>query len=353
MVPHPVKSAASPHERFHPGPADRRRRHQRRRHRARCRRPRARRCSLVEQDDLASHTSSASTKLIHGGLRYLEYYEFRLVAEALAEREVLLKLAPHLIEPLSFVLPHEPHLRPAWMIRAGLFMYDHLGGRMTLPKSFGGQALRQPLGRRACSRALQQAASSTPMRASTMRGWSSSTRCRRASWARTIRTHTTLVGARRDGPVWRAQLDHGGAAHRTARARDRQCRRPVGEGRARSHRGVAGRRRRAPRQGQPHRGAARAPRGARVHPAERRQPHRVRDSVPGALLADRHHRHHRQDYAAPHIADDEIDYLLELVNSYLATPLSRSRHRVDLQRRAPALRRRRDATRRRSRATTC
>jgi len=92
---------------------------------------------LVERDDLASHTSSWSTKLIHGGLRYLEHYEFRLVGEALAEREVLLRAAPHIIEPLSFVLPHEPHLRPAWMIRAGLFLYDRLGGRMTLPKSFG------------------------------------------------------------------------------------------------------------------------------------------------------------------------------------------------------------------------
>jgi len=92
---------------------------------------------LVERDDLAAHTSSQSTKLIHGGLRYLEHYEFRLVAESLAEREVLLRVAPHLVEPLAFVLPHEPHLRPAWMIRAGLFLYDHLGGKMTLPKSFG------------------------------------------------------------------------------------------------------------------------------------------------------------------------------------------------------------------------
>ena len=92
---------------------------------------------LIERDDLAAHTSSSSTKLIHGGLRYLEYYEFRLVAEALAEREVLLSAAPHIIEPLAFVLPHEPHLRPAWMIRAGLFLYDRLGGKTTLPKSFG------------------------------------------------------------------------------------------------------------------------------------------------------------------------------------------------------------------------
>jgi D-erythritol 1-phosphate dehydrogenase len=92
---------------------------------------------LLEKDDLAAHTSSWSTKLIHGGLRYLEYFEFRLVAEALSEREVLLAAAPHIIEPLQFVLPHEPHLRPAWMIRAGLFLYDHLGGRRTLPSSFG------------------------------------------------------------------------------------------------------------------------------------------------------------------------------------------------------------------------
>src|SRR3954451_999119 len=98
--------------------------------------------ALCEQNDFASATSSASTKLIHGGLRYLEHYEFRLVAEALAEREVLLKIAPHIAWPLRFVLPHEKHLRPAWMIRAGLFLYDHLGqrafrGRSSLPRSRG------------------------------------------------------------------------------------------------------------------------------------------------------------------------------------------------------------------------
>ena len=77
---------------------------------------------LVEQDDLACATSSASTKLIHGGLRYLEYFEFRLVSEALAERETLLRIAPHVVWPLEFVLPHEQHLRPAWMIRLGLLL---------------------------------------------------------------------------------------------------------------------------------------------------------------------------------------------------------------------------------------
>ncbi|NHW01262.1 glycerol-3-phosphate dehydrogenase [Stutzerimonas degradans] len=92
---------------------------------------------LCERDDLASHTSSASSKLIHGGLRYLEHYEFRLVREALAEREVLLAKAPHIVKPMRFVLPHRPHLRPAWMIRAGLFLYDHLGKREKLPGSRG------------------------------------------------------------------------------------------------------------------------------------------------------------------------------------------------------------------------
>ncbi len=90
---------------------------------------------LCEQNDLASATSSASTKLIHGGLRYLEYYEFALVRKALAEREVLLRNAPHLIQPLRFVLPHRPHLRPRWMIRAGLFLYDSLSHRVSLPAS--------------------------------------------------------------------------------------------------------------------------------------------------------------------------------------------------------------------------
>jgi glycerol-3-phosphate dehydrogenase len=88
---------------------------------------------LCEQGDLAGATSSASTKLIHGGLRYLEYYEFRLVREALIEREVLLRAAPHIIRPLRFVLPRRPGMRSAWLIRLGLFLYDHLGGRDILP----------------------------------------------------------------------------------------------------------------------------------------------------------------------------------------------------------------------------
>lgn len=90
---------------------------------------------LVEQKDLGSATSSASSKLVHGGLRYLEQFEFRLVAEALAEREVLLRTAPHLVQPMRFVMPHVAELRPAWVIRTGLLLYDWLARRQTLPGS--------------------------------------------------------------------------------------------------------------------------------------------------------------------------------------------------------------------------
>ena len=91
--------------------------------------------ALCEQDDLASHTSSASTKLIHGGLRYLEHYAFHMVRKALAERETLLAAAPHILRPLEFVVPHDASQRPAWMIRVGLLIYDHLARRRRLPAS--------------------------------------------------------------------------------------------------------------------------------------------------------------------------------------------------------------------------
>jgi glycerol-3-phosphate dehydrogenase len=101
---------------------------------------------LVEKDDLAAHTSSASSKLIHGGLRYLEYYAFGLVRKALIEREVLLRSAPHIMRPLRFVMPHDAGQRPAWMIRAGLFLYDRLAHREFLPGSQGVALLQHPAG---------------------------------------------------------------------------------------------------------------------------------------------------------------------------------------------------------------
>jgi glycerol-3-phosphate dehydrogenase len=179
---------------------------------------------LVEQGDLASATSSASSKLIHGGLRYLEYLEFRLVAEALAEREALLHIAPHIVWPLEFVLPHEQHLRPAWMIQAGLFLYDHLGhrllgmgGRSSLPKSR--RVVLTPDG---CGAGLKPEFE---------RGfsyhdcWVDDARLvvlnarSAALHGATIRTRTRLVSAQRQGDEWLATLVSGPAAEWQVTAR--------------------------------------------------------------------------------------------------------------------------------------
>ena len=179
---------------------------------------------LVEQSDLASATSSASTKLIHGGLRYLEYFEFRLVAEALAERETLLRIAPHIVWPLEFVLPHESHLRPAWMIRAGLFLYDHLGHRLL---GFGGKSsLPRSKGVR-----LAGSGYGVGLKPEFERGfvyydcWVDDARLvvlnARSAVAHgaTIRTRTRLVSARREGGKWAATLNGDGgnrAVHASA-----------------------------------------------------------------------------------------------------------------------------------------
>jgi len=160
---------------------------------------------LVEKDDLASHTSSWSTKLIHGGLRYLEYYEFRLVAEALAEREVLLRAAPHIISPLQFVLPHEPHLRPAWMIRAGLFLYDHLGGRKTLPSSFGVDLSTSRWGA-GLKKSFHRGFVYSDARVDDARLVVFNAISARENGA-DIRTHTKLTAARRAGGAWRMTLE--------------------------------------------------------------------------------------------------------------------------------------------------
>ena len=159
---------------------------------------------LVEMGDLASATSQWSTKLIHGGLRYLEHYEFRLVAESLAEREVLLAQAPHLIEPLSFVLPHEPHLRPAWMIRAGLFLYDRIGGRMSLPRSFAVDLAGTRWGA-GLKRTLRTGFVYADARVDDARLVVATALAARDRGAE-VRTRTRLDGATRDGATWRARL---------------------------------------------------------------------------------------------------------------------------------------------------
>jgi glycerol-3-phosphate dehydrogenase len=161
---------------------------------------------LVEKNDLASATSSASTKLIHGGLRYLEYYEFKLVREALIERERLLKAAPHLIYPMQFVLPHENSVRPRWMVRAGLFLYDHLGGRMSLPKSRGlgkqDSAFLAPL-KNAKSGFVYSDAWVDDARLVVLNARDA------ADNGAEIFTRTELLSARREGGVWRAALSDG------------------------------------------------------------------------------------------------------------------------------------------------
>lgn len=173
---------------------------------------------LAEQDDLASHTSSSSTKLIHGGLRYLEYHEFSLVRKALQEREVLLKSAPHIMWPLRFVMPHDPSMRPAWLIRLGLFLYDHLARREVLPGSRGID--------------LRQHAAGAPLKAGYTRGfvysdgWVDDARLvvlnavdARAHGAR-ILTRTRCTAAVRDASGWTATLQPAaGGSPQTVRAR--------------------------------------------------------------------------------------------------------------------------------------
>ncbi|MEM6744615.1 MAG: glycerol-3-phosphate dehydrogenase [Pseudomonadota bacterium] len=160
--------------------------------------------TLAEQGDLASATSSASTKLFHGGLRYLEYYEFRLVREALMERETLLRAMPHISWPLRFVLPHHKDLRPAWLIRLGLFLYDNLGGRKILPASKSLDLRTDPAGE--------------PLRDDLVKGfeysdcWVEDSRLvilnarDAADRGATVLPRTRVEQAERDGDVWRIAL---------------------------------------------------------------------------------------------------------------------------------------------------
>ncbi|MGK6306988.1 glycerol-3-phosphate dehydrogenase [Variovorax sp. DT-64] len=171
---------------------------------------------LCEKDDLAAHTSSSSTKLIHGGLRYLEYYEFSLVRKALQEREVLLRSAPHIMWPLRFVMPHDPSMRPAWMVRIGLFLYDHLARREVLPGSR--------------SVDLRAHAAGAPLKPQFKRGfvysdgWVDDARLvvlnaldARARGAEVL-TRTRCLSAQRDADGWTAVLE-GPGGQRTVRAR--------------------------------------------------------------------------------------------------------------------------------------
>lgn len=171
---------------------------------------------LVEQDDLAAHTSSASTKLIHGGLRYLEYGEMRLVREALIERERLWAIAPHIIWPLRFVLPQTHSPRPAWMVRAGLFLYDHLGGRERLPATETVRLTDDPRGDGLRQRGRAFVYSDCWVEDSRLVVLNARDAADRGA---DIRTRTRLVDAERSGGGWRATIaDARGARTVTARA---------------------------------------------------------------------------------------------------------------------------------------
>lgn len=173
---------------------------------------------MCEKDDLAQGTSSRSGKLVHGGLRYLEFYEFRLVREALIEREVLLNAAPHIIWPMRFVLPHSPGDRPAWLVRLGLFLYDHLGGRKKLPGTRTLNLHRDPEG--------------APVQDRYNRGfeysdcWVDDARLvtlnalDAAERGATILTRTRCVSAQRSGDAWEIVLQHTATGEkRTVRAK--------------------------------------------------------------------------------------------------------------------------------------
>ncbi|WP_442578028.1 glycerol-3-phosphate dehydrogenase [Mesorhizobium sp. ASY16-5R] len=173
---------------------------------------------LCEMNDLASGTSSGSTKLIHGGLRYLEHFEFRLVREALMEREVLWKMAPHIIWPMRFVLPHAKGLRPAWLLRLGLFLYDHIGGRKLLPATRTLDMARDPAGKPLkplFKRAFEYSD-----------GWVNDARLvvlnarDAADRGAVIRTRTKVVEARRENGLWSVTIeDMSTRATETVRAR--------------------------------------------------------------------------------------------------------------------------------------
>ena len=173
---------------------------------------------VAEKGDLAGATSSASSKLIHGGLRYLEFGEFRLVREALAEREVLLAMAPHLIHPLEFVLPHDRSLRPRWMLRLGLLLYDHLGRRKRLPASRRIDPRRDPMGT-ALRHDIDAAFVYADCQADDARLVVANARGAARAGARVL-TRTELLDAHREGASWlaRLRLADGGETNVAARA---------------------------------------------------------------------------------------------------------------------------------------
>ena len=276
---------------------------------------------LCEQGDLAGHTSSASSKLLHGGLRYLEHYHLRLVREALAEREVLLAKAPHIVTPLRFVLPYRPHLRPSWMIRTGLFLYDHLGKRERLDGS----------------RSLRFAADS-PLKAEISQGfeysdcWVDDARLvvLNAMAAREhgahIHTRTRCVSARSSKGLWHLHLERMDGSRLSIRAR--ALVNAAGPWVAQFIRDEL-------RQAPPH--GIRLIQGShlvvpKLYEGEhayilQNEDRRIVFVIPYlgqfSLIGTTDHEY-RGDPARVKITDDEIDYLLAIVNAHFRHPLTRA-----------------------------
>jgi glycerol-3-phosphate dehydrogenase len=173
---------------------------------------------LAEMNDLASGTSSGSTKLIHGGLRYLEFYEFRLVRESLKEREVIWRNAPHIVWPLRFVLPHAQGIRPAWLIRLGLFLYDHIGGRRLLPATRTLDMRSDPAGK-PLKKLFRRAFEYSDCWVNDARLVVLNARDA-ADRGATIRTRARVTAARREGGLWAVTVeDRATGAAATVRAR--------------------------------------------------------------------------------------------------------------------------------------
>jgi glycerol-3-phosphate dehydrogenase len=264
---------------------------------------------LCERGDLAQGTSSASTKLIHGGLRYLEFYEFRLVREALMEREVLLRSAPHIIWPLSFVLPHYAGLRPAWILRLGLFIYDHLGGRKLLPKSYKIDLRSSRFGK--------------PLKKFLKTGfvysdcWVEDSRLvvlaaiDAAKNGADIRNYTSFVSAKEKDDHWVITLEPRDGEAYTIKART-----IVNAGKITPLRLVKGSHIVVPK-------LYEGEQAYILQNADRRMIFIIPFEQDYSLIGttDRHVDEQEQN---PQISDEEIDYLLEAVNAYVAKPVVRS-----------------------------
>jgi glycerol-3-phosphate dehydrogenase len=271
---------------------------------------------LVERDDLASATSSSSSKLIHGGLRYLEQYEFKLVREALAEREILLRVAGHLVWPARFVMPHVPELRPRWMIRLGLFLYDHLARRSLLPGSHAVRLDRPPYAS-GLKPELRYGFVYSDCRVDDARLVVANAFDARLRGAR-ILTRTECRSAKREGDAWRARLSNGEevVARAIVNAAGPWVKRVLNE-----------------RLGQPSRDLVRLVRGSHILVPKlydgdhafilQNDDRRVVFMIPygdlHTLVGTTDVPQHDAESAQPSFA--EVDYLCRAVNRYLAKPV--------------------------------